>query len=73
MDGSSMDVREHFTHGDILHGHDGSGTDDVVLGEVASVDSATQFTLTAGTTEALREDDFVYNIHPIKFVFNFEY
>tara|TARA_Y100001938_G_scaffold138485_1_gene204067 strand:- start:376 stop:1167 length:792 start_codon:yes stop_codon:yes gene_type:complete len=72
MDGSGMDCRAHFTRGDILHGHDGSGTDDVVLGEVLSAGN-TAITLTAGTTDALREDDFVYNIHPIKFVFNFEY
>ena len=72
MDGTSMDVREQYAVGDTLHGYDGSART-LVLGEVASVDSATQFTLTAGTTDALREDDFVYNIHPIKFVFNFEY
>ena len=72
IDGSGMDGREHFTRGDILHGHDGSGTDDAVLGEVLSAGN-TAITLAAGTTDALREDDFVYNIHPIKFVFNFEY
>ena len=72
MDGTGMDCREHFTRGDILHGHDGSGTDDVVLGEVLSAGN-TAITLAAGTTDALREDDYVYNIHPIKFVFNFEY
>tara|TARA_Y100000004_G_scaffold143753_1_gene163620 strand:- start:53 stop:832 length:780 start_codon:yes stop_codon:yes gene_type:complete len=72
MDGSGMDITEHFAVGDILHGHDGSGTDDVVLGEVLSVDSATQFTLTAGTTGALREDDFVYDVNPIKLVLSFE-
>ena len=70
--GGTMDCREHFTRGDIIHGHDGSGTDDVVLGEVLSVGN-TAITLTAGTTDALREDDFVYNVNPIKFVFNFEY
>ena len=72
MDGSSMDVREHYAVGDTLHGYDESSATRV-LGEVASVDSATQFTLTAGTTDALKEDDFVYNIHPIELVFGFEY
>ena len=71
-DGTSMDVREHFAVGDTLHGHDGSGTDDVVLGEVLTVDTATQFTLTAGTTGALREDDFVYNVNPITLRLGFE-
>ena len=67
-----MDVREHFAIGDTLHGHDGSGTDDVILGVVKSVDSATQFTLTAGTTDALRENDYVYGLHPIKIILAFE-
>jgi hypothetical protein len=72
MDGSSMDVREHYAVGDTLHGYDGSSRT-LVLGEVKSVDSATQFTLTAGTTDALKEDDFVYNIHPFELVLGFEY
>ena len=71
-DGSSMDIREHFCVGDTLHGYDGSSATRV-LGEVKSVDSATQFTLTAGTTDALKEDDFIYNIHPIELVLGFEY
>ena len=72
MDGTSMDVREHYAVGDTLHGYDGSSRT-LVLGEVASVDSATQFTLTAGTTDLLKEDDYVYNIHPIELVLGFEY
>jgi len=68
-DGSSMDVREHFEAGDILHAHD-----DAVIGTVASVDSATNITLTESiSTGVLADDDYVYNINPIKFVFNFEY
>ena len=67
MDGTSMDVREHFAVGDVLHAQD-----DAVLGTVASVDSATQITLTAANTEAIDEDDIIYNINPIKLVLGFE-
>jgi len=68
-DGTGMDVREHFEAGDILHAHD-----DAVIGTIASVDSATNITLTESiSTGVLEDDDYVYNIHPIKFVFNFEY
>lgn len=67
MDGTSMDVREHFAVGDVLHAQD-----DAILGTVASVDSATQITLTAANTEAIDEDDIIYNINPIKLVLGFE-
>ena len=67
MDGTGMDVREHFAAGDILHAED-----DAVLGTVASVDSATQITLTAANTDAIDEDDIIYNLHPIKLILGFE-
>jgi len=67
MDGSSMDVREHFAAGDILHAQDNA-----VLGTLASADSATQLTLTAANTDAIAEDDIIYNLHPITLVLGFE-
>ena len=65
--GGTMDVREHFAVGDVLHAQD-----DAVLGTVASADSATQITLTAANTEAIAENDVIYNINPIKLVLGFE-
>ncbi len=67
MDGTSMDVREHFIAGDVLHAND-----DAVLGTVASADSATQITLTAANTDAIAEDDIIYNIHPVRVLLHFE-
>ena len=67
MDGTSMDVREHFAAGDILHAQD-----DAVLGTLASADTATQLTLTAANTDAIAEDDIIYNLHPIKLVLGLE-
>ena len=67
-DGSSMDIRNHFIAGDILHAHD-----DAVIGTVASVTDATDLELTANfTADALADDDFVYNIHPIRIILFFE-
>ena len=67
-DGSSMTVLEHFVPGDILHAHD-----DAVIGTVASVNSATSITLTeAIATSVLEDDDFVYNIHPVRIILQFE-
>jgi len=67
MDGTGMDVREHFAVGDVLHAQD-----DAVLGTVASADSATQLTLTAANTDAIAEDDIIYNINPVKIILGFE-
>ena len=67
MDGTSMDVREHFIEGDVLHAQD-----DAVLGTLSSADSATQITLTAANTAAIAEDDVIYNIHPIRIILHFE-
>ena len=67
-DGTSMTVLEHFLPGDVLHAHD-----DAVIGTVASVNSSTSITLTeAIATGVLENDDFVYNIHPIRIILQFE-
>tara|TARA_R100000353_G_scaffold162990_1_gene123370 strand:+ start:52 stop:807 length:756 start_codon:yes stop_codon:yes gene_type:complete len=66
-DGGTTDIREHFAVGDVLHAQD-----DAVLGTVASVDSATQLTLTATNTDDIAENDIIYNINPIKLVLGFE-
>jgi len=64
--GTTMDCREHFTAGDILHAQD-----DAVLGVLASA-AAHSITLTAANTEAIAENDVIYNLHPIRLVLGFE-
>ena len=64
--GTSMDCREHFAVGDILHAQD-----DAVLGTLASA-AAQEITLTAANTDAIAENDVIYNLHPIKLVLGFE-
>jgi len=67
-DGSGMDVREHFIAGDVLHAHD-----DAVIGTVASADSATQITLTESiATGVLEDDDYIYNLNPMRIILHFE-
>ena len=67
-DGTSMDIQEHFIAGDILHAHD-----DAVIGTVASVTSGTDLELTSNfTASTLLDDDYVYNIHPIRIILQFE-
>ena len=63
----SNDITRHFSAGDILHAQD-----DAVLGTVASIDSATQLTLTAANTDAIADDDVIYNLHPITIILGFE-
>jgi hypothetical protein len=67
MDGTTMDVREHFAPGDVL-----VAQDDAVLGTVKTADSATQITLTAPNTDAIAEDDIIFDLNPITIVFGFE-
>jgi len=74
MAGSSMDVREHFAVGDVLHAQD-----DVLLGTVKSItDAATgPITLTSATSGAgdattVANGDTIYNINPIKIILGFE-
>ena len=64
--GTSMDCREHFVAGDILHAQD-----DAVLGTLASA-AAQQITLTAANTDAIAENDVIYNINPVKLILGFE-
>ena len=75
MDGTSMDVREHFAIGDTVAIGTSVGTPaaDSQLGVIQSVDNATQLTLTAPSTTELVDGDILYNIHPMEFVFGFEY
>ena len=74
MDGSSMDVREHFIAGDVLHIGTtvGAPAADSLIGTVASADSATQITLEAVSPTALVDGDILYNLNPIRVVLHFE-
>ena len=74
MDGTGMDVREHFIAGDILHIGTSEGTPaaDSLIGTVESADSTTQITLEAVSPTALVDGDLLYNIHPIKLILQFE-
>tara|TARA_R100001377_G_C3155271_1_gene97773 strand:- start:38 stop:811 length:774 start_codon:yes stop_codon:yes gene_type:complete len=74
MDGSNMDVREHFIAGDVLHIGTSAGTPaaDSLIGTVASADSATQITLQAVSPTALVDGDILYNINPIRVILHFE-
>jgi len=74
MDGSGMDVREHFVAGDVIHigTSVGSPAADSVIGTVASADSATQITLEAVSQTALVDGDIFYNIHPVRAILYFE-
>lgn len=66
--GGSMDIREHFIAGDVLHAHD-----DAVIGTVASVTDDTTLELEeAIATSVLAANDVVYNIHPIRIILHFE-
>ena len=74
-DGSSMDIREHFMAGDVLHAHKvgDSSSDNAVIGTVASITDEDDLELTSNfTAGALEDDDFVYNIHPIRLKLQFE-
>ena len=64
--GTTMDCREHFIAGDVLHAQD-----DAVLGTLASV-AAQEITLTAANTDAIAENDLIYNINPIRIILQFE-
>ena len=74
MAGTSMDVREHFAVGDILHAED-----DTLLGTVESIGAAatgpinlTAATSGAGDATTVTNGDTIYNIHPIKLILGFE-
>ena len=67
VDGSSMNHLEHFLPGDVLHAHD-----DAVIGTVAVVANGTLTLTEAIATGVLEDDDFVYNIHPVRIILQFE-
>ena len=46
--------------------------DDAVIGEILTVDSATQITLTAANTAQIEDGDEMYNVSPIKLILSFE-
>ena len=74
MDGTSMDVQEHFIDGDVVHigTSVGSPAADSLIGTVASADSTTQITLDAVSPTALVDGDILYNINPIRLILHFE-
>ena len=67
IDGTSMNALEHFLPGDVLHAHD-----DAVIGTAAVVANGTITLTEAIATGVLADDDFVYNIHPIRIILQFE-
>tara|TARA_R110000824_G_scaffold15865_1_gene66501 strand:+ start:189 stop:932 length:744 start_codon:yes stop_codon:yes gene_type:complete len=65
--GSSMDNREHFIAGDVIHAQD-----DAVVGTLASVaESGITLTSELGTS-VLTNGDTLYNINPIRAILYFE-
>ena len=74
MDGTGMDVREHFAAGDVVHIGTTVGTPaaDSLIGTVTSADSATQITLESTSATDLVDGDILYNLHPITLVLGFE-
>ena len=71
--GTSMDVREHFIAGDVLHigTSVGAPAADSLIGTVASV-TGNQITLEAVSPTALVDGDVVYNLNPIRIILHFE-
>ena len=65
------DADKIFVPGDVLH----SATDDV-LGTVASISafgsSKQDINFTAATTDIIADNEEIYNIHPVHFIFSFE-
>ena len=64
---ADVDATLGFAAGDVIH-----AADNAVLGTIASVDSATQITLTAANVGAIEDDDVLYNINPIRIILHFE-
>ena len=63
----TLDATLAFAPGDLVH-----AVDDAVLGTVKTVDSATQITLTALNTDAIANNDVLYNVNPITLVLSCE-
>ena len=73
-DGSSMDLREHFLPGDVLHTATtvGAADADTLIGTVLTVDSATNITLTDTAAVTHVDGTLVMNINPIRIRLGFE-
>jgi len=62
-----VDATLAFAPGDVIHAHD-----DAVLGTVSSITNATKIVLTAANTAAIENNDYLYNITPIKIILCFD-
>tara|TARA_R100001129_G_scaffold48240_1_gene33041 strand:+ start:41 stop:811 length:771 start_codon:yes stop_codon:yes gene_type:complete len=66
--GGTTDLREVFLPGDVLHAHD-----DAVIGTIDTITNATTLELTSAIeTSVLEDDDYVYNINPLRIILSFE-
>ena len=63
----TLDATLAFAPGDLVH-----AVDDAVVGTVKTVDSATQITLTAPNTDAIANNDVLYNANPITLILSCE-
>jgi len=63
---ADVDATLGFVAGDVIH-----AADDAILGTIQTVDNATQITLTKGNTDAIEDDDVLYNINPIRITLHF--
>ena len=65
---TTVQVNEsNFAAGDVLHDED-----DLVIGTIKTVDSATQITLTKANVDAIEDDDVLYNVSPIQLILSCE-
>ena len=73
-DGASMDLREHFLPGDVLHTATtvGAAAADTLIGTVLTVDSATNLTLTDIAAVTHVDGTLVMNINPVRIRLGFE-
>ena len=62
-----VDATLAFAPGDVIHAHD-----DAVLGTVKSITDANTIVLTAANTAAIDNNDFLYNITPVKVILCFD-
>ena len=62
-----VDATLAFAPGDVIHAHD-----DAVLGTVKSITNATTIVLTAANTAAIDNNDYLYNINPVKVILSFD-
>ena len=72
LDGTSIDAREVWLAGDVLHAHD-----DILLGTIDSITDADTIVLTSATSGAgdattVADNDYVYNLNPIRIILSFE-